>query len=222
MLGDTRRSEQYGERVATEFAEEHRGGDFSPIEPTGRGGPDYGRFVEAVRTLQDHARAADAPDEVITEAADLIQRVSTLLAPYDADEWSSPAGRRMDLPNRGSVLGIPAEYRKTDDGRIRGDVQFRRFHLGRNGAVHGGCIAQLFDSLLGYTAFKLTRSLYQRTAFLHVDYRAIVPIEAELQVDAGVDRVDGRKMFLTGRLLNGEAVLAEANALFVKLNPGQP
>jgi acyl-CoA thioesterase FadM len=57
---------------------------------------------------------------------------------------------------------------------------------------------------------------------LHVDYRAIVPIETELQVDAGVDRVDGRKMFLTGRLLNGEAVLAEANALFVKLNPGQP
>jgi acyl-coenzyme A thioesterase PaaI-like protein len=88
--------------------------------------------------------------------------------------------------------------------------------------VHGGCIAQLFDSLLGYTAFKLTRSLYQRTAFLHVDYRAIVPIETELKVDAGVDRVDGRKMFLTGRLLNGEAVLAEANALFVKLNPGQP
>lgn len=208
--------------MTTEYAEEHRGGDFSPIEPTKRGGPDYGRFVEAVRTLQDHARAADAPDNVITEAADLIERVSTLLAPYDADEWSSPAGRRMDLPNRGSVLGIPAEYHKTDDGRIAGVVHFRRFHLGRNGAVHGGCIAQLFDSLLGYTAFRLTRSLYQRTAFLHVDYRAIVPIETELQVDAGVDRVDGRKMFLTGRLLNGETVLAEANALFVKLNPGQP
>ncbi len=208
--------------MATEFAEEHRGGDFSPIEPTVRGGPDYGRFVEAVRTLQDHARAADAPDEVITEAADMIEKVSTLLAPYDTDEWSSPAGRRMDLPNRGSVLGIPAEYRKTDDGRIRGVVHFRRFHLGRNGAVHGGCIAQLFDSLLGFTAFRLTRSLYQRTAFLHVDYRAIVPIETELQVDATVDRVEGRKMFLSGRLLNGEAVLAEANALFVKLKPGQP
>ena len=208
--------------MAGEFAEEHRGGDFSPIEPTVRGGPDYGRFVEAIRTLQDHARAADAPDEVVTEAADLIEKASTLLAPYESDEWSSPAGRRMDLPNRGGVLGIPAEYRKTDDDRIRGDVRFRRFHLGRNGAVHGGCIAQLFDSLLGFTAFRLTRSLYQRTAFLHVDYRAIVPIETELQVDAGVDRVDGRKMFLTGRLLNGEAVLAEANALFVKLKPGQP
>jgi acyl-coenzyme A thioesterase PaaI-like protein len=148
--------------------------------------------------------------------------VSKLLSTYDADEWSSPSGRRMDLPNRGSVLGIPAEYHKTDDGRIGGVVHFRRFHLGRNGAVHGGCIAQLFDSLLGYTAFRLTRSLYQRTAFLHVDYRKIVPIETKLQVDAGVDHVDGRKMFIAGRLLDGEAVLAEANALFVKLNPGQP
>ena len=208
--------------MATEYAQEHRGGDFSPIEPTTRGGPDYGRFVEAVRTLQDHARAADAPDGVITEAADLIEAASKLLAPYDTDEWTSPSGRRMDLPNRGSVLGIPADYHKTDDGRVGGTVYFRRFHLGRNGAVHGGCIAQLFDSLLGYTTFRLTTSLYQRTAFLHVDYRKIVPIETELQVDAGVDGVEGRKMFISGRLLAGETVLAEANALFVKLKPGQP
>ncbi len=208
--------------MATEYAAEHRGGDFSPIEPTTRGGPDYGRFVEGVRTLQDHARAADAPDDVITQAAYLIEAASKLLAPYDADEWSSPSGRRTDLPNRGSVLGVPAEYYKTDDGRVGGTAQFRRFHLGRNGAVHGGCIAQLFDSLLGYTAFRLTQTLYQRTAFLHVDYRKIVPIETTLQVDAGVDRVDGRKMFLAGRLLDGDTVLAEANALFVKLNPGQP
>jgi len=208
--------------VATEFAKEHRGGDFSPGEPTAHGGPDYGRFVEAVRNLQDHARAADAPDAVITQAADLIEAASNLLAPYDADEWSSPSGRRMDLPNRGSVLSIPGEYQKTDDGRIAGTAEFRRFHLGRNGAVHGGCIAQLFDSLLGYTAFRLTRSLYQRTAFLHVDYRKIVPIETKLQVDAGVDHVDGRKMFISGRLLDDDVVLAEASALFVKLNPGQP
>ena len=208
--------------MASEFAEEHRGGDFSPIEPTARGGRDYGRFVEAVRTMQDHARAADAPDEVITQAADLIETASKLLAPYHADEWSSPSGRRMDLPNRGSVLGVPADYHKTDDGRVGGTAKFRRFHLGRNGAVHGGCIAQLFDSLLGYTAFRLTRSLYQRTAFLHVDDRKIVPIETKLQADAGVDHVDGRKMFIAGRLLDGEVVLAEVNALFVKLNPGQP
>lgn len=80
----------------------------------------------------------------------------------------------------------------------------------------------LFDSLLGYTAFKLSRSLAQRTALLHVDYRRIAPIEKELQVDAGIDRIEDRKIFVAGRLLDGDAVLAEAHALFVKLRPGQP
>ena len=209
--------------MATEQpVEAHRGGGFNPPEPTTSGGPDYGRFVEAVRALQDHVRAVDAPDEVITEAADLIENVTTLLAPYYADEWTSPSGRRMDLPNRGNILQVPTGLAKTQDGRIGGVARFRRYHLGRNGAVHGGALALLFDSVLGYTASKLTRSLYQRTAFLHVNYRNIAPIEKELQVDAGIERDEGRKIFVVGRLLDGETVLADAEALFVRLRPGQP
>ena len=79
--------------MATDPNEAHPGGGFNPPEPTTRGGPDYGRFVEAVRTLQDHTRAADAPDDVITKAADLIEAVSELLAPFDADEWTTPSGQ---------------------------------------------------------------------------------------------------------------------------------
>ncbi|EUA88316.1 hypothetical protein I551_5196 [Mycobacterium ulcerans str. Harvey] len=73
-----------------------------------------------MRKVQDHARAADAPDEVITQAAELLERVSILLAPFDADEWESPSGRRMDLPMRGNVTTIPMSARKTQDGRIGG------------------------------------------------------------------------------------------------------
>ena len=212
----------YGERVATDPNEAHPGGGFNPPEPTTRGGPDYGRFIEAVRTLQDHTRAADAPDDVITTAADLIEAVSELLAPYDADEWTTPSGRRMDLPNRGNIMQVPADLKKTAEDEVGGTARFRRFHLGRNGAVHGGALALLFDSVLGFAAFRLSRSLKQRTAYLHVNYRKIAPIEKELQVDARIDRAEGRKIFVTGRLLDGETVLADAEALFVKLNPGQP
>ena len=208
-------------RVATGVGE-HPGGGFNPPVPTDKGGPDYGRFVEAVRTLRDHAKAVDAPDDVITRAAGLIEDVTALLAPYWADEWTSPSGRRLDLPNRGNILQVPAELAKTDDGRVRGTAQFRRFHLGRNGAVHGGSIAMLFDSVLGYTGAKLTRSPYQRTAYLHVNYRQIVPVEKELQVDAGIERIDGRKIFVGGRITDGDAVLADGEALFVRLRPGQP
>jgi acyl-coenzyme A thioesterase PaaI-like protein len=200
----------------------HPGGGFNPPTPTDRGGPDYGRFIEAVRTLQDHARAADAPDDVITEAAKLIESVSALLAPYEADEWHSPSGRRLDLPNRGNIMSVPVNLVVAADGRIGGTTRFRRYHLGRNGAVHGGVLGLLFDSLLGFTTAKLTKSMYQRTAHLGIDYRKIVPIEKELQVDAGIDRIEGRKIFVTGRLLDDGEVLTEADALFVRLKPGQP
>ncbi|WP_156689195.1 PaaI family thioesterase [Mycobacterium sp. Marseille-P9652] len=200
----------------------HPGGGFNPPEPTTKGGPDYGRFIDAVRKMQDHARAVDAPDKVITEAADLLEKVSALLSPFDADEWHSPSGRRMDLPMRGNILTVPMGARKTDDGRIEGWARFGRYHLGRNGAVHGGCLGMLFDTVLGLAAVILTGSRRQRTAYLKIDYRNIVPIEKELRFDAGVDRVEGRKIFVSGRLMDGDTLLTEADALFVRLKPGQP
>jgi acyl-coenzyme A thioesterase PaaI-like protein len=202
--------------------DEHAGGGFNPPVPTRRGGPDYGRFIEAVRTLQDLTRGADAPDDVVSKAAELVETANRLLGPYEADEWHSPSGRRMDLPNRGNILQVPVDLVVTEAGRVGGTARFRRYHLGRNGAVHGGSLAHLFDSLLGFTAFKLSESKRQRTAFLHVDYRNIVPIERTLRVDAGIDRIEGRKIFVAGRLLDGDAVLCEAEALFVMLKPGQP
>jgi len=202
--------------------QQHPGGGFNPPEPTTKGGPDYGRFVDAVRKLQDHARAVDAPDGVITEAADLLDKLSALLSPYDADEWESPSGRRMDLPMRGNVLTVPMSAGKGDDGRIHGSARFARFHLGRNGAVHGGALGMLFDSVLGLTSSVITGGPRQRTAYLKINYRHIVPIEKELQFDAGIDRVEGRKIFVSGRLSDGHTLLTEAEALFVRLKPGQP
>jgi acyl-coenzyme A thioesterase PaaI-like protein len=202
--------------------QKHPGGGFNPPEPTTKGGPDYGRFIDAVRKLQNHARAVDAPDEVITEAADQLEKLSALLSPFDADEWQSPSGRRMDLPVRGNILTVPMSARKTEDGRIRGWARFARFHLGRNGAVHGGSLGMLFDTVLGMTSSVLTGGPYQRTAYLKINYRQIVPIEKKLQIEAEVDRVEGRKIFVSGRLSDGDTLLTEADALFVRLKPGQP
>ncbi len=202
--------------------QKHPGGGFNPPEPTTKGGPDYGRFIDAVRKLQNHARAVDAPDEVITEAADQLEKLSALLSPFDADEWQSPSGRRMDLPVRGNILTVPMSARKTEDGRIRGWARFARFHLGRNGAVHGGSLGMLFDTVLGMTSSVLTGGPYQRTAYLKINYRHIVPIEKQLQIEAEIDRVEGRKIFVSGRLSDGDTLLTEADALFVRLKPGQP
>ena len=60
-----------------------------------------------------------------------------------------------------------------------------------------------------------------RTAYLTVNYRAVAPIERDLRVEAGVDRVEGRKKFSSGRLYDGDTLVADAEALFVVLRPGQ-
>ena len=41
-----------------------------------------------------------------------------------------------------------------------------------------------------------------------------------MQVDARIDGIEDRKIFVSGRLLDGDSVLAEAHALFVKLRAG--
>ncbi|OHT87935.1 PaaI family thioesterase [Mycobacteroides saopaulense] len=200
----------------------HEGGGFNPPDPTLKGGPDYGRFIDALRTLQDRARAALPPDEVVTELANQLDAMNELLAPYEVSEWDSPSGRRTDLPLRGNILLVPMTIDSFDNGVLAGTATFGRYHLGRNGAVHGGCLGLLFDTIFGTGSMLLTDLRKLRTAYLNVNYRKITPIEKELQYDCTLQRVEGRKVFLTSRLLDGDDVLAEADALFVKLNPGQP
>ncbi|MBB4854439.1 acyl-coenzyme A thioesterase PaaI-like protein [Mycobacteroides chelonae] len=200
----------------------HEGGGFNLPDPTLKGGPDYGRFIDALRTLQDRARAALPPDEVVTELANQLDAMNELLAPYEVSEWDSPSGRRTDLPLRGNILLVPMTIDSFDNGVLAGTATFGRYHLGRNGAVHGGCLGLLFDTIFGTGSMLLTDLRKLRTAYLNINYRKITPIEKELQYDCTLQRVEGRKVFLTSRLLDGDDVLAEADALFVKLNPGQP
>lgn len=200
----------------------HEGGRFNPPDPTLKGGPDYGRFIDALRTLQDRARAALPPDAVVTELADQLEAMNKLLAPYEVSEWDSPSGRRTDLPLRGNILLVPMTIESFDNGVLTGTATFGRYHLGRNGAVHGGCLGLLFDTIFGTGSLLLTDLRKLRTAYLNINYRKITPIEKELRYDCTLARVEGRKVFMTGRLLDGDEVLAEADALFVKLNPGQP
>jgi acyl-coenzyme A thioesterase PaaI-like protein len=78
------------------------------------------------------------------------------------------------------------------------------------GRVHGGVIAGLFDAIVATRgAFSGT----QMTAKLDIDYRRPVPLNRTLRMEAGVDRVEGRKHHLSARMFDGDTVLAEAHAL---------
>jgi hypothetical protein len=56
------------------------------------------------------------------------------------------------------------------------------------------------------------------TGSLTVHYRKPTPLQVELQFDAKVERVDGRKSFVRGRCRAGETVVAEAEGLFILID----
>jgi acyl-coenzyme A thioesterase PaaI-like protein len=91
--------------------------------------------------------------------------------------------------------------------------------------VHGGVLPLLFDHMFGMISHAAGRPI-SRTAFLHVDYRKITPIDKPLAVRGRVTSTEGRKAFVSAELVDpgglSDTVLAEGNGLMVRLLPGQP
>jgi acyl-coenzyme A thioesterase PaaI-like protein len=175
-----------------------------------------------MRQLQDLAVSADPGDDLWDDAADRAAALVQLLGPFQADEGKAPAGRTPDLPGMGSLLLPPWTLTKYAPDGVEMTGYFSRFHVGGNHAVHGGVLPLLFDHMFGMVSRAAGRPI-SRTAFLHVDYRRVTPIDAPLAVRGRVTSTEGRKAFVAAELLDGdEAVLAEANGLMVRLLPGQP
>ena len=77
----------------------HHGGfpEYGPASP----GPGFGRFVAAMRRLQDLAVSADPDDTVWDDAADRAEALVELMGPFQAAEGKAPAGRTPGLPAMG-------------------------------------------------------------------------------------------------------------------------
>jgi len=107
-----------------------------------------------------------------------------------------------------------------EDDRVEGRVVFPPFYMGNGDeshelrSVHGGAIALLFDELLGWISLRGGR-VRSRTAYLHVNFRAMARVDVELTFSGRTDRVEGRKQFLVGQLKDGDTVLADVESLFV-------
>jgi acyl-CoA thioesterase FadM len=70
----------------------------------------------------------------------------------------------------------------------------------------------LFDEVLGGVAATAGDS---RTVSLTVQFRSLTPVGVPLVIEGWVERVDGRKISVRGRLLDDDRVCADAEALFV-------
>ena len=177
-------------------------------------------MVRSLRRFQEALATSRPSVELATEVARHLHRDAAALEAFGAAEHERPFGNLWDRPGRAQAMAPPFTCETMSAEKVSGTAYFSDFYLGVNGAVHGGAVPLIFDEVLGRLA-NVGRPR-TRTAYLHVDYRRVTPIHKTLRLDAWMDRIDGRKLYLNGLLRDGVTVLAEASGLFVILRPGQP
>ncbi|MFV2197368.1 PaaI family thioesterase [Nocardiopsis sp. LOL_012] len=108
----------------------------------------------------------------------------------------------------------PLVLERTEEG-VRGEVTLDNLYQGPPGCVHGGWIAALLDQAIGSaSAFATSVGM---TARLEVDYRRPTPLFMPLEITAGVERVEGRKVYVRGEIRAHGKVTAEARALMIQV-----
>jgi acyl-coenzyme A thioesterase PaaI-like protein len=206
--------------AVTDTAPEIRGG-FPEIKPVDAP-PELGRFVTAMRRLQDLTVSTNPDRSMWATAAEHVENVCALIEDHQVPEGLAPAGRVIDLPGLGHPLLPPWTITDSGPDGVTMAGRFTRSHVGGNNAVHGGMIPLFYDWHFGMIVSMAGLSP-RRTAYLHVDYRNITRIDEPLTAQGRIADIDGRKAFITATMTAADGtLLTEANGLMIRLLPHQP
>jgi hypothetical protein len=179
--------------------------------------------VAARRALADETRAliealflaTDGDEATFTAAGAMVREAAAMLPTNTATRNfmeisplrgpSNPVAPPMNIHIEGDVLWAT--------------VRFGWAYEGPPAHVHGGLIAAAFDEALG-----MVQALSGRpgmTGNLTVKYRSPTPLHADLVIEARVTSVEGRKIFTKAWLRHGDVLCAEADGLFISVDPSR-
>ena len=188
------------------------------------------RLADAGRLVVERMATTAAPDDVIERAAELLEAAARELdgpgrvRRYEGFAESANAGGDPDphfdhspIFGMASPLAPPTRVELGDDGRsVVLHVRYGGAYEGPPGSVHGGVVAGMFDEVLG-----MTQSLSGQpgmTGTLQIRYRQPTPLHHDLRFVGTLDRVEGRKIFTTGRCYADDVLTAEAEGLFIHVD----
>lgn len=137
------------------------------------------------------------------------------------EHWDSPVQEGelvpswADRPISGvaSPWSLEPEVRRHGDG-VRATITFGSAHEGAPERCHGGIVAALFDDILGSVLAVIGQGAF--TGELTIRYVAPVPLYRELVCTCRVDSREGRKLYLSGELTDGDQVVARAVSIFIQ------
>lgn len=139
--------------------------------------------------------------------------------------WTPVEPPRLEGGRGSFVSGDPQSdrlrvsyFRREQDSRLVGRAWFGPGAQGPPGFAHGGSIAAVLDEAMGAASW--TAGHLVVAARLDTSFQRMLPLGTDALLEAWVDRVEGRKVWTLGRLLDADGEpFAEAEALFVKIDP---
>lgn len=197
---------------------------------------DLRALMEAVRTSDLEQAAAAGVD--LAEISDELRARTLALAPYAVEAIPTQLGLRDSLgrvgvdrvtpyadgavldffpysPITGELNAIAPPVRMWRDGDVvRGSARIPTSWNGPPAAVHGGFVAAVLDELLGMAG--IVQGVGGFTGTLTVRYLKMTPIDTDLDMEASLAAVDGRKVVVTGHIAVEGDVCASAEATFIR------
>ncbi len=189
------------------------------------------RLATAMRRVMERLVPSNAPEEELARAADGLERYAEALKAHPRLRYvhgfaeSATAGDVGAFFDQSPMIGLanplapPITLAKSGERSAEGWVTFGSAYEGAPGCVHGGFVAAAFDEVLGFV-----QSLSGSPGFtgtLTVRYRNPTPLHTELHFQCELLHTERRKIFTEGRVLAGDMLCAEAEAIFVSARPGR-
>ena len=152
--------------------------------------------------------------------ADRLEPLPSLLERGGMAAQQAPQGallERSGISGRSNPLAPPVQWTVTEEGTT-GSAVYSPAYEGPIGHVHGGFVAAAFDDLMGAAQVASGQAGY--TGTLTVKMLRPTPLGRRIDYEAGVDHVDGRKIWVWARSSCDGECLAEASIVFIAPRDG--
>lgn len=199
--------------------------DFPPTLPEGDW-LEKRRLASALRELIEVCVTTDAPASELARATASARAIVDALGASPRRTFleafaAGTVGNITMFADRAMLVGLsnpmsPPMSMHDDGEGATARVTFGPAYEGAPGCVHGGLIAAAFDQTFGF--LNVCKKVGAMTASLTVHYRRPTPISKELTIVSRTERVDGKKRWVSAKMLAGGEVTAEAEGLFIALD----
>lgn len=182
----------------------------------------------ARRVIASLLHAGDGTEAEMNGVAERLNAVADYLDTHApeagarmVDMWAGEGYTRHDpVTGPENALAPPLHLSGRADGSIDGVVTLGIAYQGQPGYVHGGISALLLDHTLGVAnGWAGTSGM---TGTITIRYERPTPLFVPLTVTGRQDRVEGRKIWATGRISAGGEVCVSAQALFIAKHMPRP